>query len=208
MRVNIYVDGFNLYYGSLKKTAHKWLDLSAVARRLFPNDTIHRIRYFTANVIPEPGDPQQGQRQQIYLRALKTIPNLSIHEGFFQRNIARMHLAHPSPGGPVDAEVIRTEEKGSDVNLASYLLMDAWTKDMDLAAVISNDSDLLMPVRIAEGPLGVPVCIVNPHLPSRRSLALQARGGFKQLRASILGQCQFPNQMYDTVGSFTKPSTW
>jgi len=45
---NVYIDGFNLYYGCLKGTLDKWLDPAALARRLLPADTIKRIRYFTA----------------------------------------------------------------------------------------------------------------------------------------------------------------
>ncbi len=207
-KINVYVDGFNLYYGALKNTSYKWLDLSVVARRLFPQDTIHRIRYFTAHVIPDRSDPQQGQRQQIYLRALRTVPNLSIHLGFFQRNEVWMDLVTPLVDGTTRVEVIKTEEKGSDVNIASYMLMDAWNKDSEAAAIISNDSDLLTPVRIAEGPLKVPVTIVNPHRASKKSLALQSRGGSKQLWKSILGQCQFAHVVYDEHGPFRKPAGW
>jgi hypothetical protein len=72
VRLSVYIDGFNLYYGCLEGTACRWLDLEALCRRLFPRDTIHRIRYFTAIVSARPSDPQQPQRQQAYLRALNT----------------------------------------------------------------------------------------------------------------------------------------
>ena len=65
MGANVYVDGFNLYYGALKgNTGRKWLDLDALTRRLLPNDSINRIRYFTATVSARPHDPQQPVRQQ------------------------------------------------------------------------------------------------------------------------------------------------
>jgi len=48
-----------------------------------PNNQINRIRFFTANVVPRPNDPTQAQRQQTYLRALNTIPHLTIHYGQF-----------------------------------------------------------------------------------------------------------------------------
>ncbi len=50
MRMNVYVDAFNLYYGAVKDTPYRWLDLDALCRRLFPRDEINRIRYFTAIV--------------------------------------------------------------------------------------------------------------------------------------------------------------
>jgi hypothetical protein len=55
--VNVYVDGFNLFYGALRGSPHRWLDLGALCSALLPNDEIHRIRYFTARVTSRPGDP-------------------------------------------------------------------------------------------------------------------------------------------------------
>ena len=75
MVTNVYIDGFNLYYGSLKGTPYKWLDLAELSSVLLPQDTISRIRYFTAQVNARPHDPQQPVRQQTYLRALPTIPD-------------------------------------------------------------------------------------------------------------------------------------
>ncbi|MFA5891855.1 MAG: NYN domain-containing protein [Actinomycetota bacterium] len=206
--MNVYIDGFNLYYGSLRGSKYKWLDIDAVARRLFPKEEVHRIRYFTARVIPSAADPQQNARQETYLRALRTLPKVSIHFGFFQRNNVWMTLTNPPQTGPSSVQVVKTEEKGSDVNIASYLLMDAWQKDMEAGAIITNDSDLLTPVRIAEHVLNCPVTIVNPHPASRKSLALQSRGGAKQLFGSVLGKCQFPAEIRDEKGTFRRPGAW
>jgi hypothetical protein len=74
MATNVYVDAFNLYYGCLKGTPYRWLDLGALCRRLLPKDRINRIRYFTATVSARPDNPDAPQRQQVYLRALETIP--------------------------------------------------------------------------------------------------------------------------------------
>ena len=43
----------------------------------------------------------------------------------------------------------KTEEKGSDVNLASHLLLDGFQQTRDTVVVFSNDSDLRVPIRIA-----------------------------------------------------------
>lgn len=137
----IYIDGFNLYYGALRNTPHKWLDVEALCRRLLPKDDINRIRYFTARITARPDDPQQAQRQETYLRALRTLPLVSIHYGHFLTHPVRLPLANPRPSGPRTAEVFRTEEKGSDVNLASHLLLDAFQKNCETAVVVSNDSD-------------------------------------------------------------------
>ena len=73
MATIVYIDGFNLYYGAVKGTANKWLDLEVLCRRLLPKDNLVKIRYFTALVAIRPSDPQQPARQQAYLRALATL---------------------------------------------------------------------------------------------------------------------------------------
>jgi len=207
MATNVYIDGFNLYYGAIKGTPHKWLDLEALCHRLLPKDDVKRIRYFTAKISARPGDPQQPQRQQTYLRALETLPSVSIHYGHFLTHSVRMPLLNPPRGGPKTAEVLKTEEKGSDVNLASHLLLDAFLNDCGVAVVISNDSDLRVPIRIAEQQLGVAVGIVNPHRAKNRSRVLRGTF-FKQLRPSVLAQCQLPEVMSDRYGTFRKPASW
>jgi len=66
-------------------------------------------------VEPRPQNPEQLNRQRTFIRALLTIPNLSVHYGHFLSHVVTMHLAPPQNGF---AKVIKTEEKGSDVNLA------------------------------------------------------------------------------------------
>jgi hypothetical protein len=67
---NVYVDGFNLYYGSLRGTSYKWLDLGSLCNKLLPDNQIHRIRYFTARVKAWPDNPGAPDRQQAYLAGL------------------------------------------------------------------------------------------------------------------------------------------
>ena len=76
MITNVYVDGFNLYYGCLKGTPHKWLDLEALCAVMMPTNDIKRIRYFTARVKERPGDTTPPVRQQAYLRALYSSPKV------------------------------------------------------------------------------------------------------------------------------------
>jgi uncharacterized LabA/DUF88 family protein len=204
---NVYIDGFNLYYGALKGTPHRWLDPLALCGLLFPKNQIQRIRYFTAPVDARPPHNQQPIRQQTYIRALETIPCVSVHYGQFQTRLARMPLAKPRPGGAKTVEVLKTEEKGSDVNLGSHLLLDAFRKDCEVAIVVSNDADLREPVSMAQNELGISVGIVNPHPPKKRSLDLQGTF-FKQLRSGPLAGAQFPEQMQDANGTFRRPTAW
>lgn len=172
-RVNVYIDGFNLYHACFDTRspwrAYKWLDLGSWAANLFPGSTINQIRYFTALVDPTPINPDNRTRQLAYIRALETIPHLTVHQGYFATNTKTRYLADPSirkstPLIPIQAvRVVEAEEKGSDVNLASYLLIDAFRSDYDVAVVVSNDSDLAEPIRLVRSEFGLQVGLVNPR---------------------------------------------
>ena len=163
MKTNVYIDGFNLFYGALKDSPHRWLNIASLAQKLAPKGQIVRVRYFTARISSRPGHPHAPLRQQSYLRALATLPGVSLHFGHFLITQPFMPLANPPATGPKTVKVIKTEEKGSDVNLATYLLVDAFTGDFDQAIVVSNDSDLCEPIRIVRDDFGLPVHVVNPH---------------------------------------------
>lgn len=204
MRANVYIDGFNLYYGCLKRTPYRWLDLAKLSALLLPRDTIHRIRYYTALVNPRPGDAGTRTRQLVYLRALATIPHLSIHYGHYLTHTVRMPLAaNPSQ----HVEVLKTEEKGSDVNLAAHLLWDGSRNDYELAVVLSNDSDLLEPIRVVQRELGMPVGVFNPQTHPSVVLRQEARF-FKTIRPAALAASQLPATLTDAQGTFHKPPSW
>jgi hypothetical protein len=143
----------------LKRTPYKWLDLDALCRLLLPKATIHQINYYTARVAARPHDPDQPTRQNTYLRALKTIRHLSIIEGTFLSKLVTL----PLESDPTKfATVLKTEEKGSDVNLAAHLIHDGHRRAFEQAVVITNDSDLAEPIRIIRDELKLPVGILYP----------------------------------------------
>jgi uncharacterized LabA/DUF88 family protein len=204
-KVNVYIDGFNLFYGALKKTPFKWLDLSRLCQALLPSDAIQEIKYFTARVSAWPGKPSSAHDQGLYIRALKTIPNLSIKYGHFLTHTVPMYLAAVTP--PKRVWVEKTEEKGSDVNLASHLVRDAFQKQFEVAVLVTNDSDLAEPVRIVAEELKMPVGILNPH--QHHSKELQRYATFvKRIRQGHLVASQFPATMRDGKGAFSKPAGW
>jgi uncharacterized LabA/DUF88 family protein len=209
--VNIYIDGFNLYYGCLKDTPYRWLDIGALCRRLVPRNPIIRIRYFTSRVAARPGELDGPVHQATYLRALGTIDKLSIHLGHFHSHTVRLPVPDRSlHQGRRTIEVIETKEKGSDVNLATFMLLDAFRRESDIAVVVSNDSDLEQPIRALIQELGVPVGLVNPHPAKDRSRDLDKLGPlfFKQIRPSALKSCQFPRVLHDAQGEIRCPDTW
>ncbi len=204
MKTNVYVDAFNLYYGSLRNTRYKWLDIAKLCAVMLPRDTIHRIKYFTALVESRPSDPGQRNRQRFYLRALRTIPNVTIYYGHFLSHTVMMPLA-TNPSQFVG--VIKTEEKGSDVNLSTELLVDAFNNDFEAAAVISNDSDLLRPIEIVRSQFSKTVGVLNPQKHPSAPLHREA-DFFKKIRRSAVAKSQFPDTLRDERGQFRKPSSW
>ena len=206
---NVYVDGFNLYYRCVKDTRYKWLDVSKLASLLLPKNTrLCRLRYFTARVKPLPHNLDAPTRQQVYLRALATIPSLTIHYGHFLTNRVKMPLANPLPEGPKFAEVFRTDEKGSDVNLATYLLLDAFKREAETVLIVSNDSDLAEPIRIVKREFRVKVGITLP-CKGTPSVTLQSVADFvRPIRIGALLASQFPPTLSDATGVFSKPTAW
>ncbi len=187
MITNIYIDGFNLYYRALKDTPFRWLDLRKLAETLFPRDTIDRVCYFTARLDARPNNPGQAQRQLIYLRALATLSGFEVHYGAFRSG----------------------KEKGSDVNLATRLLVDGFNGAYEQAVVVSNDADFVGAMRYVRDDLGLRVTLVNPDpkKASQRDL-VGASTYVKRLRKSHLRRSQFPNTLADDKGNITKPPSW
>jgi uncharacterized LabA/DUF88 family protein len=224
LRANIYIDGFNFYYCAVRGTNFKWIDLSKLCNILFPLVSIQKIYYFTAKVKASKHDPNAPTRQEIYWRALDTIHNLNRIEGNFSRwpkvmpqfPLAYIHDDYSKPPNMVQVE--RTEEKGSDVNLAAMLLYDSSINNADEYIVISNDSDLALAIEIAVSKMNRTVVVVNPNRTSnankfkncRLSLTLRkvATRSYNSINDKVLSKSLFRTILTDSVGQFRKPATW
>lgn len=256
MRTRVYVDGLNLYYGALKGTNLKWLNLVELARVVLPaKHTIEKLKYFTA---PVSGvvDHAAPRRQQTYISALETLPEVQVYKGRFiaksiWRPVLNLPIAnnriqahatitlprgdhvvsnrqsrilsvgeHNPPGvqrprrrtrrppdpNAVLAEVHTLEEKGSDVNLASHLLNDAWKGQFDAAVVISNDTDLVEPIRMVTQERNLPVTIVCPGRWSAAPALVAVASGKRYIRKSHLQAAQFPDPLPGS--GIQKPVDW
>jgi hypothetical protein len=139
---------------------------------MLPTNDVQRVRYFTARVAARPGRLHDPVHQDAYLRALATLPTVTVHLGHFLTKPMMMPLANPVPDGAKFVEVLRTEGEGLGRNLATYLLADAFRGDTEAFVVVSNDSDLMEPMRIVRHELGRVVGILNPQPSQKRSRAL------------------------------------
>lgn len=228
LKAYAYVDGFNLFYGSLKKSNYKWLDLNKLSELYFPNYEIAKIKYFSAITKSRQDDLNKPIRQLTYFRALKTLKNLEIILGTFLENEVTMYIPEKClKTGRQSANVElnktlaklpllgknylvakRTEEKGSDVNLATHLIMDAYEQKFDLAIVISNDSDLAESIKIVNKQLNLKVRLLNPYPRTNHTLQDAVNRDIKIIRKAALANSQFPNKLTDKNGNFCKPKIW
>lgn len=209
MRTRVYVDGYNLFYACLKGTPYKWLDVHKLVATLLPRNKIDKVRYFTAQVSARPRDPNQPQRQQTYLRALATVPQIEVHFGhFLTHEVSMPDAAAWSTGRYRPVRVMKTEEKGSDVNLATHLLMDAFDDLFDVAVIISNDSDLKEPIGLVRSRFGKRIVLLGPRS-TRISGALRPLADFvRQFGPNALAAAQFDDRLTDAVGTIQKPPGW
>lgn len=105
------------------------------------------------------------------------------------------------------ARVTKTSEKGSDVNLATHLLHDAYQNKFEAAVLLTGDSDLLEPVRIVTKELKRTVGIMCPQVHPAVMLLKEATF-YKDIRPTVLSLSQFPDEMADVHGKFHKPERW
>lgn len=172
----VYIDGFNLYYGCLTRSNWKWLNPLTMCQSRYPQFAIEKAYYFTARLSANremrdtPRDQQRRLRQDIYLQALKTFPEIEVVEGYFRHDKDEKLRVDPRDDGgyrETHTLVWITEEKRSDVNLATQLLVDAHFDRFHTALVVTNDSDLASPVQAVKVDLNKRVGVLAPVLDPR-----------------------------------------
>lgn len=244
MRVGIYIDGYNLYYGG-KQQLHsqpgwRWLDIRALvedlvgAQRGWPNASIERIVYCTARIDARM-NPTGHQEQDVYLKALLATTTVDhIEYGKYVTGVRTRPLAvrsntngdlpevvtadwpvmvqstlgKPVPDALFMVSTLHQEEKGTDVNVAAHLMADVLQEAVDAAVVVSNDSDLKLPIHLARE--RVPVGHVNPRgtrfAGDLASTKIQGAGNhwWRRLFPGDFTSHQLP----DPAGRYTKPEPW
>jgi hypothetical protein len=221
MKTIVYVDGFNLYYRMLKeRPQYKWLNpLQLAIEVLDPVNHITKLWYFTAHVSARV-DPDAPARQRVYLDALDTVPEIEAKFGKFlvkkrwaglvlpDLDPAKPRAKPPFQPWPAVVRIWRTDEKGSDVNLATQLLIDSFKDNYEVAVVVTNDTDLVEPIRFATQEMNKIVGVLTP-VPNPTP-ALTAVASFtRHIREQHLAAAQFPNPLTLRNGKVqTKPASW
>lgn len=221
MKTSVYIDGFNLYYGCFKNAGFgrsrcqrddKWLNLRLLADRLVePDYDVHQVHFFTAYLHRSKRDPGQNLRQATYLRALRTIEGLYIHYGSHIPVERKGMIIDPDPAalGVWDDQLVTIgtfEEKGSDVNLATKLLDDSYSGDIDQAIIVSNDTDLIAPIKSARRRIRVSVVSPQPTVAKHLKRAAETA---TLLEVSLFAACRLPIPVIDHQGNpIYPPLSW
>lgn len=147
----------------------------------------------------------------LYLRAVRTNSKISLYLGEFGTDVRAMPLhlwQYDDAAHPITVRVRKTEEKGSDVALATHLVVDAMRGVADAYFVVSNDSDLAEPRRFVVQDLQVIASLILPSQNPSRALLVTRPQIIRKLRAGVLGEVQLPNLLRDSVGDIREPEEW
>lgn len=231
---NLYYAGRDHFRDRADPPPWKWLDVRAMVAAFasWEGSVVDRVVYCTA-LRDRDGDATSLADQATYLAALERHGSVDLIEygvyvsriknGVLVDRTSRPPVVVPAPGpAGLPARPVRLsgggtgllvgirayEEKGSDVNVGTHLLHDVFTGRVEAAIVVTNDSDLALPVRMARE--RVPVGTINPGL---RSLAGRLRGTpsagagrhwWRRLAADDFVRHQMPEQ----VGPHRRPDGW
>ncbi|MFC3679208.1 NYN domain-containing protein [Bacterioplanoides pacificum] len=191
MKTIIYIDGYNLYYGCLKHSEDKWLDLRKLFSNILatqsPHSELVQIKYFTADIKAAIASNGQAamQAQQSYHRALQALyPNeVDIIKGYYSLEKANLPRFQSPPDKSVQVAVWKLEEKQTDVNIALHAYRDVCRLDIRHIVIVSNDTDLAPALQLIRQDYGDTINI-GVVIPTRKSIASSRRPGNKQLSSS------------------------
>lgn len=235
MKFNAYIDGFNLYKGALQKRPDlKWLDLRIFSQKLWEENELNKVYFFTSRVKEKfPGD-LAPQRQHAYLRALEGAM-VEVVLGRFRKDITWQRLTSPFHAFSIrptlsdptfrvqesfDSSAMRARpddikalvwkygEKGTDVNLASYLIRAAHIDSEVGSLVVTGDSDLTTPIKIARE-CGILIKTVNPNRGSNVKELADNSDFHEEVTVKVLRDSQLKNFVYGLNGKrILRPRTW
>lgn len=234
LRTRVYVDGYNFYYGCLKGTFHKWLDLYELfARHVLPSVHFktagHPVRsqllpealnYFTATIIESAARSSDSVSSQArYHTALRKRHEgrIRIVEGYYSLTKVRVHrideqAAHRLPRDCERVPAWKLEEKQSDVNLALHAYHDSLTGQIDQAVIVSNDTDLVPAVRMIRSNTPVAVGLVVPTRDKARQPNADLAAHCNWIRSHItddeLAGSQLPRVVVGGRKPTLKPDSW
>lgn len=235
LRTRIYIDGYNLYYGCLKGTAFKWLDLLALfENHILPSvvATVHEkqltsklepvaIKFFTAPILEQAAKAEDSLKcQEKYHAALTKHHSgrVELIKGYYSLTEAKAKVIDPDdpkkwPKHCTEiASIWKLEEKQTDVNIAIQAVKDALIEEIEHVVFVTNDTDIAPALEMIRRSTKAAVGLVIPTTDHRRmsngELAKQAHWVRCHITQEELRQAQLPRVIQDTRRPVTKPDSW
>lgn len=227
-RTIVYVDGYNLYYGRLKNTQLKWLDIvklfeTSILPSQIPHAEVLLVKYFTSPVLGNFSSHGMigMQSQQNYHRALEALypTKLKVIKGYHQPEAVHMPKYHGN--GPVNKadnhKVWKLSEKQTDVNIALHLYRDASLGYCDAQVVCSNDTDLepaFSMIRQDNFPIELGLVIPTQshkngnNRPPNKTLSTLANWTRSHINDQELSDSQLPAKIPTRKKPILKPDYW
>jgi 6-hydroxy-3-succinoylpyridine 3-monooxygenase len=230
LRTRIYVDGYNLYYGCLRKTSFKWLDLQALFTQVLSQVFIEHeggpaesqldansIQYFTASILKNFARADDSVAcQAAYHNALRghLAQAVTIIEGYYAAEAARAHLYEKGkPARDCErVEIWKLVEKQSDVALALHAYSDAIRGEVDQVVLVTNDTDVVPCMDLIRSHTSVKIGLIVPTRDCQRQvntdLSLRANWTRSHLLDEELLASQMPNMVKLGTQPIHKPTSW
>lgn len=222
-----------MYYGCLKGTHFKWLDLLALfEKHVLPSIMATRngrpttsclnqaaIKYFTAKILESAAKaPDSVSSQARYHSALEKLysDRIELIEGYYALNRMKVKIvdAENPDRPPKDCQEIQAwklEEKQSDVNLALHAYHDAVTGDVDQVVIVTNDTDIAPALEMIRKHTPVSIGLVVPTTDHQRypnaDLAELAHWTRTHITMAELAASQLPRVIPGRKPTI-KPESW
>ncbi len=137
----VYIDGFSLYFGlrDMGWSRYYWLNVKSLCEKFAkpPRCRLEGVKYFTSRI---KGDQSKVARQDAFIQALKTVPNIEVLWGEYGTRGYKCHSCFH--------EGKLSTEKMTDVYKASEMIVDASQNKYDIAYLISGDRDLVPAIKV------------------------------------------------------------
>ncbi len=224
MRTIVYVDGFNFYYGCLKSTSFKWLDLyklfnEQLIHTVVPESELLAVKFFTADI--KANFSRLGKisetAQRIYHNALiASLGNTEIIKGYYSTERSKPPLYKHPPDKNNTVEVWKLEEKQTDVKMALSIYHDVVSNACDQIVICTNDTDLVPVLELIKKHYSnIQIGAVIPTTKksgrsANRSIIELAHWSRKYITDAELASCQLPNVILkpNRRGVYKKPDHW